>query len=572
MIRRHWWLTLLILIIALSSLLWTLAQQRTSRGRLSSDSVRMRPHGPPQAVLPECSDFPLDPDGLTSGEVLSIVAAAAEAIDAAGFSVAVVDRPGRILAVWEKGGSSQENSERAVALARTGAFFSNDQAPLSSRTVRSISQKNFPPGIDFLPNGALYGIENTNRGCSFNSTFIPGQCIPRATSLAALRRANGVDGCAGCPPLRCDGVEQTGCGLGVYTGKFSGRFEEGRLLDLPEAELLDEFPQQVHGGGIPLFKDCRLVGGVGVFGAPADQAEFAAVAASLSLFDFRVCLPPPFAVFLDGIRLPFAENTTPPPGSSAGPGLAAGEFVVLDEEMSAPVTVREGRAAAEGWLIGPLASPDLSVDEVGQIVQQSVDQADRTRAAIRLPLGSRTRMVISVAALDGTTLGLFRMPDATLFSVDVALAKARNMAYFSDPEAVGELSGVPAGTAVTNRTISFGSQPLFPVGITGSERGPFFGLFEFDLQNPCSQGRDPGNLFDALNKAGVVFFPGSVPLYRNGQLVGGLGISGDGVEQDDVVAAGGAAGFEAPEDIRADQIFIRRVRLPYLKFNRNPEK
>jgi hypothetical protein len=36
------------------------------------------------------------------------------------------------------------------------------------------------------------------------------------------------------------------------------------------------------------------------------------------------------------------------------------------------------------------------------------------------------------------------------------------------------------------------------------------------------------------------------------------------------VTAGGIVGFEAPDAIRADQIFIRSVRLPYMKFPRNP--
>ena len=69
-----------------------------------------------------------------------------------------------------------------------------------------------------------------------------------------------------------------------------------------------------------------------------------------------------------------------------------------------------------------------------------------------------------------------------------------------------------------------------------------------------------------MNKSGVVFFPGSVGLYRDGVLVGGLGASGDGVDQDDYVTNGGATGFAAPTQIRADQILIDGVRLPYLKF------
>jgi hypothetical protein len=52
--------------------------------------------------------------------------------------------------------------------------------------------------------------------------------------------------------------------------------------------------------------------------------------------------------------------------------------------------------------------------------------------------------------------------------------------------------------------------------------------------------------------------------------VGGLGVSGDGVDQDDFVTAGGAAGLEASRQIRADQLLIDNVRLPYLKFPANP--
>jgi Haem-degrading len=67
-----------------------------------------------------------------------------------------------------------------------------------------------------------------------------------------------------------------------------------------------------------------------------------------------------------------------------------------------------------------------------------------------------------------------------------------------------------------------------------------------------------------------VFFPGALPLYKNGVLVGGLGVSGDGVDQDDFVTSAGAAGFDAPSNIHADQIIDEDVRLPYLKFPQNP--
>jgi hypothetical protein len=124
------------------------------------------------------------------------------------------------------------------------------------------------------------------------------------------------------------------------------------------------------------------------------------------------------------------------------------------------------------------------------------------------------------------------------------------------------------GTAVTNRTIGFGAQPLFPAGIDGSGPGPFFNLYAQDVANPCTQGFQAGAVNS--NKSGIVFFPGSAGLYRDGILVGGLGVSGDGVEQDDFVTAAGTVGFEAPENIRADQVLVSGVRLPYFKFPRNP--
>ena len=86
------------------------------------------------------------------------------------------------------------------------------------------------------------------------------------------------------------------------------------------------------------------------------------------------------------------------------------------------------------------------------------------------------------------------------------------------------------------------------------------------MANPCTNGSQPAN----PNQNGVVFFAGSVPLYKGGMLVGALGISGDGVDQDDYVAAQAAQNFAAPTAMRADQLILNGVRLPYLKFPRNP--
>ena len=64
------------------------------------------------------------------------------------------------------------------------------------------------------------------------------------------------------------------------------------------------------------------------------------------------------------------------------------------------------------------------------------------------------------------------------------------------------------GTAVTNRTIGFGAQPIYPPGIDGTAPGPFFPLYQFDTLNPCTQGSDTSY---KPNQNGIVFFPGRCP-------------------------------------------------------------
>jgi hypothetical protein len=69
---------------------------------------------------------------------------------------------------------------------------------------------------------------------------------------------------------------------------------------------------------------------------------------------------------------------------------------------------------------------------------------------------------------------------------------------------------------------------------------------------------------------GITIFPGGFALYRNGEIVGAIGISGDGVDQDDIVGASGTHDFLAPMNIRSDHFDFRGTQLPYAKFPRDP--
>jgi uncharacterized protein GlcG (DUF336 family) len=477
---------------------------------------------------------------LQVADVQNIVQAAVNSVNV-DMVVAVVDRAGFVLGVFRTEnapaaavgnfGQVLNANDVAVALARTGAFFSNDQAPLSSRTVRFISGIHFPPGVTNAPPADLYGIENTNRGCTLVNTVAFQSQIPPSLALGG------------------------GFGPGILTGK---------------ADVTDSNPLAVNPGGVPIFYQNVVVGGIGVVTSSSDLnvAEYAAFVGSKAQrtgpSDFFGPTPAaPGVVFIGGVALPFVAQTSLPANVSAGPVAGAGSYFIAPANSTGQ--------PQDGDLITPAAGPlgGLSATDVQTILDNAEATANVTRAAIRLPIGSRTRMVIAVADLDGTMIGLRRMQDSTVFSIDVAVSKARNMVYFnSSARAAADLNQVPMGTAVTNRTISFGAQPFFPPGIDSSPSGPFFNLYLQDVVNPCTQGMETGPV--NVNKSGIVFFPGSAGLYRNGVLVGGLGVSGDGVDQDDYVTNGGATGFEAPTNIRADQISINGVRLPYFKFPRNP--
>jgi len=551
---------------------------------------------------------------LTADDVRAVLTTAATALGNDTLAAAVVDRTGNILGVYARPGADERTPDIAVSVARTGAMFSNDQAPLSSRTVRFISGTHFPPGIKNTPNAALYGVENINRGCRvdvqgdavFNAPF------PRPKSIAGVFGEG-----AGSTPLPCEPSDTRGCARGGPMLDDAGETLPSVGITTGKADVFDAGQDQpgavpVNPGGIPIYRGGKVIGGVGVAGVAANLAEYAATLAAAGSgrgMDFSEPLGKPGAVLIDGLRLPFfgtcttitcIRNTlrTRPAGSFPGQ-LSSGTFVVQP---------RDGLQAPENYVLGPRASSlagGLSEEDVRRIIDQSVAVSLRTRAMIRLPINQPARMTISVSDEAGTILALYRMADGTVFSSDVAMTKARNAYYFSTREGYEVLRSIAAssqqdkytwtpeppagkGWAITARTISFAGQPLFPPGIDLGEQleeqdsepqhGPWFDLYVFDSKNACTEGpgASRGGNRAFLNQSGIVWFPGSVPLYRGDRVIGGLGVSGDGVEQDDYVSLLGSDGFHPPDALRVDNSVMtdakgRHVRLPYLKLPRNPD-
>src|SRR5271155_5679523 len=234
------------------------------------------------------SSTPTPPPPVTSvqplqmADVQNIVQAAVNSVNV-DMVVSIVDRAGFVLGVFRTQnapatavanfGQVLNSNDVAVALARTGAFFSNDQAPLSSRTVRFISGIHFPPGVTNAPPADLYGIENTNRGCTLvNSAAFQSQ-IPPSLALGG------------------------GFGPGVLTGK---------------ADVMDSNPLAVNPGGVPIFYQNVVVGGIGVVTSSSNLslAEYTAFAGSTTQRtgpgdSFGPTPAAPGVVFIGGIALPF---------------------------------------------------------------------------------------------------------------------------------------------------------------------------------------------------------------------------------------------------------------------------
>jgi uncharacterized protein GlcG (DUF336 family) len=175
---------------------------------------------------------------------------------------------------------------------------------------------------------------------------------------------------------------------------------------------------------------------------------------------------------------------------------------------------------------------ELTPDDCQTILNNAETAANATDSAFR-PDPDTTRMHIICMNRNGRILGRRSMADAWVGSLDIARAKAFTGAVFSSNR-----------NALSTRGIGCLSQPGGALWQIGNSNRPNFAI-------PLSQ--------QTIKMRGLIEFPGGLPLYRGGELVGGIGVSGDGVDQDEDVAKAGAVGFEPDPAIRSDTV----LGLPY---------
>jgi len=571
------------------------------------------------------------PNALTVTDVQQVLARAIFEAQARSLNatIAVVDRVGNVLGVFRMNGaaatftitsgtgatgglegvSGLPSELAAIAKAVTGAYLSSEGNAFSTRTASQIIQQNFNPGENNQPSGPLFGVQFSQLSCSdLNQQAIAGTIGPKRSPLGLAADPGGL-------PLYKNGTVVGGVGViadATYSLDLDIQDQDTDVDELIAVAGASAFPAPTDRRANQITIDgrtLRYVDSEALKSNPASAPAFGTINASVGTLvnvtgygGNPVVAGTTFGTPASGVR----ADTSP-----AFAGLSA--YVLVD--------------AANANRYPPQASADglLQASDVTQILKSALDVANRARAQIRRPLGSAAQVTVTVVDTKGVVLGLVVTPDAPVFGTDVALQKARTAAFFTSMTAASQLNALPPanyptppssyvtalrtflnnpgslanGIAYSNRAIGNISRPYFPDGISGTANGPFskpigqWSIFNDGFQLDLVQNKLVASLTIGDNSTGctgvgalvngIQIFPGSVPIYRGNVLAGAIGVSGDGIDQDDMVAFLGLANAStllnatianAPPVLRADTVVpqgegtrLRYVNCPQSPFN-----
>lgn len=575
-------------------------------------------------------------DFLTVADVQKIISQAAFEATArnARATIAVSDRAGNILAVFRMTGASPtfritsnkgvtgglENIDilpdtfAAISKAVTGAYLSSNGNAFSTRTASQIVQENFNPRENNQPSGPLYGVQFSQLPCSdLMRGPGDGSVGPKSSPLGLSADPGGL-------PLYKNSRLVGGVGIiadGIYGLDADITDIDQDLDELIAVAATHSFsaPDDIRANRITADgRTFRYVDSESLMSAPAQAPSFTAVAGSFKIVsgftDGTIKVGTSFGNAASGFR------------ADTGAFVPQAAFVLVDSSNNNRYPTRAGTDSL------------ITANEASTILAEALKVANHARAQIRRPVGAQAQVTVSVVDTNGEVLALARTPDAPVFGTDVSLQKARSALLFSHPNAAVEIAALPSANylgaggnpvapfrsfaqyiatmraflndpnaltgniAYSNRAIGGLARPFFPDGISGTGAGPLstpysnwspFHLgFQLDLDYnaivAAATGKGAvGCTGLARAKNGIQIFAGSMPIYRGNVLVGAIGVSGDGIDQDDMVAFLGLANAgkalntgigNAPRGIRADNIEpqglgtrLRYVQCPQAPFN-----
>ena len=505
----------------------------------------------------------------------------------------------------------------ALAKAITGAYLSSSGNAFSTRTASQIVQENFNPGQKFQPAGPLFGVQFSQLPCSDLSLRASANSM-----LGPQRSPLGLSADPGGLPLYKQGQVVGGIGIeadGIYTADgdvYDIDTSDDELIALAgtvgfDAPAAIRAPM-ISAGGLTLRYVDRDVQALQT--TPGSAPAYASLLAAGRIKP--VALSPAYGVVNSGSTGPFARAGSNYGAAESGYRLIQpGEFPV----SGAMILVDGNNANRYPPRAGSEAAGAMTAPEVSAILEEAYKVAISARAQIRRPLGSFAQVTISIVDSQGEILGLIRTADAPVFGTDVSVQKARTAAFFSGDFAKGLNQAGAAAKTYSDRLISFlggispGSiafsargignlaRPFYPDGINSISPGPLSQTFE--KWSPFADGLQLelviGNIgahVGALLKGtpdtpaictplgvipgpgskrlgnGIQIFPGGFPIYRGNNVVGGIGISGDGVDQDDMISFLGLARAStrlngsvnhAPAGMRDDRLSPSGARLRY---------
>lgn len=536
---------------------------------------------------------------LTVDDVQTVLARALFEASSRGVNatIAVTDRVGNVLGVVRRGpartvtvssergvtggleGAAVPDTLASISKAITASYLSSEGNAFTTRTANQIVQEYFNPGEIGQPSGPLYGVQFSQLPCS-DLTVKPTALPPGVLATQGPQRAPlGLSADPGGLPLYKSGTPVGGIGVVVDS-------VYGVDLNIDDATANDRDQNNPALNNFRNLDEIVALAGTRGFEAPVDRRADRITAGGLTLRFADAALSdlttsptnaPAFdAGTLVNVAAPLYFAGTVVAGKTFG-AVESG-FAPADDDFVAPASgarTLDAFVLVDGTGVNrypPTAGSALSQAEVKQLLKSAITVANRSRAQIRRPTGSQVRVTVSVVDTDGTILGLARTRDAPVFGTDVSLQKARTAAFFSRADAAASLAaaGLAAyatdtqamatgttfadGVAFTPRAIGNLARPFFPDGVSDKSRGPLSVDYTTHW-SPFNVGVQLDLLTTATGAAGLAdgtscgptgigtrlanglqIFPGGVPIYRGSTLVGALGVSGDGVDQDDMVA------------------------------------
>lgn len=545
--------------------------------------------------------------------------------------------PGGIIDGGLEGVNIIPDSMAAISKAVTAAYLSTEGNAFSTRTASQIVQDHFNPQGNLQPAGPLFGVQFSQLPCSDLSNRFSGG----AAGAGPHRSPLGLSADAGGFPLYKAGTPVGGVGV-ISDGSYSFDpdisdidQDDDEFIALAAAAGLaapdDRRAQRIAVDGRSLrFSDAEESNLVADPNSAPAFASINNVAGTLLAVPGYVAAMTrsgvAFAQPASGIRpdtLDYAgldafvlvdnaniERYRPLPGTDGAMALTAAEVqAILSQAL-----VVAGRSRAQ--IRQPAGSParvTISVVDSNGVILGIVRTRDAPVFGIDVSLQkARTATFFSSAAAGAALNGV---PPATYLNAGLIVLRKETLSQYVS--AVQAFLGLP--NALTDGAIAFSdraggnlSRPYYPDGVTGNPAGPFSkpagqwspfstGLqldlvynalvqhvgfvagLNVDVPMNCTgiDGFDnnfvvAGSIAALAN--GTQIFPGSVPIYRGSQLIGGIGVSGDGVDQDDMIAflgvheAAVAAGSfgNAAIAMRADTLVPQGSRLRYVNCPATP--